>query len=101
MEHTSKKQNVLHKNGDDFAACIYEAFPWEFFWQAKASDYVWAATLPEWGSIPSPYTSKAVIVAVESGDDKAGQWFSEERDYYKDCRQLFNEEPLDSEKWRS
>jgi hypothetical protein len=93
VAHTLKKENVLRKSGDDFAARIYVVFPRAFFWQTRAINYVWAARLPKGSSVPSPYTSKAVIVAVESGDEKAGQWVSEERNYYEDYRQLFNEEP--------
>ena len=93
VEHTLKKEDVLHKSGDDFAARIYVVFPKTFFWQTRAINYVWAAGLPKGSSVPSPYTSKAIIVAVESGDEKVGLWVSEERNYYEDYRKLFNEEP--------
>ena len=93
VEHTLKKEDVTRKSGDDFAARIYVVFPRTFFWQTRAINYVWAARLAKGGSVPSPYTSKAVIVAVESGDEKAGQWVSEERNYYEDYRKLFGEEP--------
>ena len=54
---------------------------------------MWASRLPKGSSVPSPYTSKALIVAVESGDEKAGQWVNEERNIYEDYRKLFGEEP--------
>ncbi len=93
VEHTLKKEDVTRKSGDDFAARIYVAFPRTFFWQTRAISYVWAAHMPKGSSAPNPYTSKAVIVAVESGDEKAGQWVTEERNYYEDYRKIFGEEP--------
>lgn len=93
VEHTLKREDVTRKSGDDFAARVYVVFPGIFFWQTRAINYVWAARLPKESSVPSPYTSKAMIVAVESGDEKAGQWVSEGRNYYEDYRKLFGEEP--------
>jgi len=46
-------------------------------------------------SAPSPYTKNALIVAVESGSAKTGQWVSEERNIRDDYRKLFGEEPPD------
>ena len=34
-----------------------------------------------------------MMVAVESGDEKAGTWITEERNVYEDYRTLFGEEP--------
>jgi hypothetical protein len=34
-----------------------------------------------------------MMVAVESGDEKAGTWVTEERNVYEDYRRLFGEEP--------
>jgi hypothetical protein len=93
VDHTLKKEDVTRKSGDDFAARIYVVFPRTFFWQTRAINYVWATKLPKESTVPSPYTSKAIIVAVESGDEKIGQWVSEERNYYEDYRKLFGEEP--------
>jgi hypothetical protein len=93
VEHVLKGEDVTRKSGDDFAARVYVVFPRTFFWQTRAINYVWAAKLPKGSSVPSPYTSKALIVAVESGDEKAGQWVNEERNIYEDYRKLFGEEP--------
>lgn len=93
VEHTLKGEDVTRKSGDDFAARVYVVFPRTFFWQTRAINYVWASRLQKGSSVPSPYTSKALIVAVESGDEKAGQWVNEERNIYEDYRKLFGEEP--------
>ena len=49
--------------------------------------------MPKHGEARSPYTSNSVIVALESGDDLAGNWVHEERDIYQDYRRIFGEEP--------
>ncbi|KAF0221577.1 MAG: hypothetical protein FD174_346 [Geobacteraceae bacterium] len=93
VEHTLKGEDAARKSGDDFAARVYVVFPRTFFWQTRAINYVWAARLPQNSAGPSPYTSNAVIVAVESGDEKAGRWVTEERNVYEDYRKHFGEEP--------
>ena len=93
VEHSLKKEDVKHKSGDDFAARVYVVFPRTFIWNTRAINYVWASKMPSGSAAPSPYTGNAIIVAVESGDEKAGQWTSEERNIYEDYRKLFGEEP--------
>jgi hypothetical protein len=93
VEHALKKEDVTKKSGNDFAARVYVVFPRAFFWRMRAIDYVWAGKMPQGSSAPSPYTGNAVIIAVESGNDKAGQWVSEERNVYEDYKRVFGEEP--------
>jgi hypothetical protein len=63
------------------------------FWRTKAINYIWANRLPQGESLPNAFTSNAVMVAVESGDGKAGTWVTEERNVYEDYRALFGEDP--------
>ena len=93
VEHTLKRENVANKSGDDFAARVYVVFPRALFWRTRAINYVWASKLPRNSSVQSPYTGNAVILAVESGDERAGSWISEERNIYEDYKRLFGEEP--------
>lgn len=93
VEHSLKKEDVTKKSGDDFAARVYVVFPRTFFWRMRAINYVWATKMPKGSSAPSPYTTNAMIVAVESGDEKAGQWVTEERNIHEDYKRLFGEEP--------
>lgn len=93
VEHTLKHEDVTKKTGDDFAARVYVIFPRTFFWRMRTISYVWAHKMPKGSSTPSPYTSNAIIVAVESGDEKAGQWISEERNVFDDYRKIFGEDP--------
>lgn len=93
VERSNPKEDVTKKSGDDFAARVYVIFPRTFFWRMRAVNYVWASKMPKGSHAPSPYTSNAVILAVESGDEKAGQWVTEERNIYEDYRKIFGEEP--------
>jgi hypothetical protein len=85
------------KAGDDYAARIYIVFPGRFFWQMKAINYIWANKLAKGSFAPSVYTADSKMVAVESGNGKAGQWLTEERDLLADYRTLFNADPPEAE----
>lgn len=93
VDHTLKHEEIRLKSGDDFAARVYVIFPRTFFWRMRAINYVWAAKMPKGSEARSPYTSNSAIVAVESGDEKAGTWVFEERNIYEDYKKIFGEEP--------
>jgi Protein of unknown function (DUF3047) len=93
VTHSLKKEDITRKSGADFAARVYVVFPRTFFWQTRAINYVWASKMPQNSSTPSPYTSNAMIIAVESGDGKTGSWVTEERNIYEDYKRLFGKEP--------
>jgi len=93
IDHTLQREDIRHKSGDDFAARVYVVFPRTFFWRMRAINYVWAAKMPKGSEVPSPYTKNSVIVAVESGEEKAGQLVCEERNIYEDYKRIFGEEP--------
>jgi hypothetical protein len=81
------------KSGDDFAARVYVVFPHWFFLKTKTINYVWANKLAQGVAVPSPYTSNAQMVAVESGSEHVGKWLTERRNVREDYRKLFGEEP--------
>lgn len=81
------------KAGDDYAARVYVIFPGRFFWQTRAINYIWANKLPRGESVPNAFTGNAILLAVQSGQSKAGQWLQEKRDILADYRRLFGEEP--------
>ena len=85
------------KSGDDYAARLYVVFPGRFFWQMKAINYIWANKLAKGESTQNAYTSSARMIAVESGNSKAGQWLTEERDLLADYRTLFGTDPPEAE----
>ncbi len=85
--------NETTRQGNDFAARVYVIFPGRFFWQMKALTYIWANALPKGDFVANPYTSREMLIAVESGPAKAGQWLTEERDILADYRCVFGEDP--------
>ena len=93
MEHSLEREDAGRKSGDDYAARVYLVFPSPLFWRTRALNYVWAAKLPRDSAVRSPYTGNAVILAVESGNVKAGAWQTEERNIVEDYRRAFGEEP--------
>ena len=93
VEHSLKREDIKSKKGDDFAARVYVVFPRTFFWRMRAINYVWANKMAKGSEAVSPYTANSVIVAVQSGDEKAGTVVQEERDIREDYRRIFGEEP--------
>jgi len=81
------------KQGDDYAARLYLVFPGRFFWQTTGISYIWGNRLPRGEAIPNAYTKNVMMVAVESGNGRSGQWVEEERDIVADYRRLFGEDP--------
>lgn len=101
------------KSGDDYPARLYVAFEFEpdkagFFERAKrkaaalvfgeelpgnALNYIWANRLEKGALVVNPFTDTTMMLAVESGNDRAGQWVTAERDIVADYRQAFNAEP--------
>lgn len=85
--------NEKTKQGDDYAARVYVVFPGRFFWQMRALNYIWANKLPKGEFVPNAFTSNAMLLAVQSGPSKAGQWVTEQRDILADFRRVFGEDP--------
>lgn len=91
---TIPKGNAMTKAGDDYAARVYVVFPRTFsFFRTRAVNYIWANRIPRGSTLPNAFTSNAMMVAVESGDEKAGTWVAEERNVVEDYRMLFGEDP--------
>ena len=81
------------KETDDYAARVYIVFPSFFFWRTKALNYIWANKLAKGEMQPNSYTHNAVMVAVESGPERAGQWVVEERNIVEDYQRAFGSRP--------
>lgn len=101
------------KAGDDYPARIYVAFEFEadkagFFERAKrkaaelifgeelpgnALNYIWANRLDKGALVANPFTDTTMMLAVESGNENAGQWVTAERDIVADYRSAFGTEP--------
>jgi hypothetical protein len=81
------------KAGDDYAARIYVIFPHWFFPKTRTLNYIWANRLPKGTFLPNAYTGNAMMIAVQSGPQQAGQWLSERRDIVADYRRAFGTDP--------
>jgi hypothetical protein len=93
IERVLSKGDARFKEGDDYAARVYVIFPSWLFWRTKAINYIWANRLPKGKAIPNAFTSNAVMIAVESGSQMAGQWVTETRNVFEDYRRQFGEDP--------
>jgi hypothetical protein len=93
ISDTISKGDSRIKAGDDYAARIYVVFPHWFFPMTKTLNYIWANQLPKNSSQLSVYTSNDMMIAVESGSDKAGEWVAVQRNLLDDYRKAFGEEP--------
>ena len=93
ISDTISKGDSRSKAGDDYAARIYIVFPHWFFPMTKTLNYIWANQLPKNSSQLSVYTSNDMMIAVESGSAKAGEWVAVQRNLLDDYRKAFGEEP--------
>lgn len=93
IESTVTGGDVRFKTSDDYPARIYVVFPHWFYPKTRSINYIWANQLPKGEVVASPYTENSQIVAIESGDGRAGEWIAEHRNVYEDYRRIFGEEP--------
>ena len=93
VEGVLAKGDAFTKEGDDYPARIYIVFPAFLFWNTRGINYIWANKLPKGQAVPNAYADKVIMLAVESGPSKTGQWVSQERNVYEDFKKLFGEEP--------
>jgi hypothetical protein len=77
------------KAGDDYPARVYivvsDGF---FFWQTRALSYSWASKQAKGSSWPNAFTDNATMVAVQSGDERVGEWVQEKRNILEDIKNL-------------
>jgi len=93
VDHVLSRGDALQKEGDDYAARVYVVFPSLAFWRTKALNYIWANKLPQGQAVPNPFTANTIMVAVESGPERTGQWVEETRNVFEDYRRYFGKEP--------
>ncbi len=113
IEGVLKKGDARIKAGDDFAARLYVTFAYDpkkasllmkgrsaieeklFGIKAPGSalNYIWANRLGQGSIVPSPYTGREMMIAVESGNRLAGRWQSEERNVFEDYIKAFGHKP--------
>ncbi len=82
------------KDGDDYAARVFVIFePHLFRWKTRSICYVWAGREPAGSVFPNPFSDRVGTIVLESGNEKAGSWVWEERNYFDDYRAYFGEDP--------
>jgi len=93
VENLVSRSDPTRKAGDDYPARVYVVFPHWFFPKTRSLNYIWATDYPVGKPIPNAFLGNAVMIAVESGPERVGQWVSERRDVVADFRAAFGEDP--------
>ena len=107
------KGDVTKKQGDDYPARIYVMFTYDpaklsFIDKTKykaarllygeyppqgAINYIWGSKAKQGTAVPNPYTERAMMIVVRSGEKMLNTWVREERNIYEDYKQAFGTEP--------
>jgi len=78
------------REGDDFPARLYVVAQVGFLpWETLAINYVWASQTAEGESWTNPHTSKAKMIAVQSGNTHVGSWTVQSRNVAEDFKTHF------------
>ncbi len=93
IDNVLSRGDARKKSGDDYPARVYVVFPHWIPFKTRSINYIWANRLPAGAFVPNPFFSGAVMLAVESGEAKAGRWVGERRNVRDDYRMIFGEEP--------
>lgn len=82
------------KAGDDYPARVYVARKTGLLpWQVESVNYVWASTQSQGATWPNAFTSRAQLMALQSGQGAVGEWVAEVRDVRADYQALFGSSP--------
>lgn len=93
VEGTLRSGDAAKKEGDDYAARVYVIFPHWIPMRTRSINYIWANRLPRGKEVPNMFYSRAVMIALRSGDREAGTWCRESRNVLEDYRRVFGEDP--------
>lgn len=91
VDRTFKDIEEKARDGDDFPARLYVVAKTGFLpWETLAINYVWSSQIPVGDSWPNPFTEKARMVSIQSGDTYVGKWTEHSRNVAEDFQTLFN-----------
>lgn len=93
VDNILTRGDARRKDGDDYAARVYVVFPHWLPFRTRSINYIWANRLERGEFVPNPFFSRAVMLAVQSGEVNVGKWQSEKRNVLEDYRMIFGEEP--------
>lgn len=96
VDRTYADINERSREGDDFPARLYVVTRTGFLpWETLAINYVWSASAPLGDSWANPFTNKARMVVVQSGNQHVGQWVQQRRNVADDFRTFFDADITD------
>lgn len=95
IEKTLVSGDARVKEKDDYPARIYVVFPHFIKPFSRIINYIWANKLAIDDVVQSPYFYRSIMIAVESGNQRAGEWVAEERNLFEDYQLVFGEDPPD------
>lgn len=91
VDRTYMNIDEQSRAGDDFPARLYVVAQTGFLpWETLAINYVWASETPAGDAWANPYTKKAHMVAVQTGDAQAGRWVVQTRNVAADFKTFFD-----------
>jgi len=113
VAHVNPKGDVTRRDGDDYPARIYVTFAYDpdqvgILGRAKFEaarlvygepppmailNYIWANRASQGLFVPSAFTDRSIMIAVQSGPARAGRWVTEKRNVYADYKKAFGKEP--------
>ncbi|WP_404418057.1 DUF3047 domain-containing protein [Marinospirillum sp.] len=83
--------NETTKAGDDYPARVYAVASTGLFrWQVQALNYVWASEQPQGNAWPNAFTSRAHLLALQSGDENLHRWVAQSRNLATDFATYFD-----------
>jgi hypothetical protein len=88
FEFDPEKAGALERIKYSFMKSLYGEYP-----PHSSLSYVWASKDDTETQLVSPYTDKAVMVLLEKGPARAGQWVDEEIDILADYQKAFKSKP--------
>lgn len=90
VDRTYTNIDEMSRDGDDFPARLYVVAQVGFLpWETLALNYVWASNVPVGDSWENPFTDKARMIAIQSGNAMVGDWVSQTRDVEADFKMQF------------
>jgi hypothetical protein len=97
IEKIYEKGDAKSKTGDDYPIRVYLIFEKKallgLISLPTSLNYIWANRAYGEKIIPNAYTGRSMMVLLEEGGDKAGQWITEETNIIEDYRRAFGEDP--------
>lgn len=82
------------KSGDDYPARVYVVRKTGLLpWQVESVNYVWSSSQPTGADWPNAFTSRAHLLALQSGEANVGEWVAEVRDVREDYQRFFDSSP--------